>query len=281
MAFLDDQLPRYLIQRSNTIRHIVFTAFFALVFINIYAPFGVETHFQVSRVELFLYSSLFILCGIAVVALSRLLMYLYFRFRGLRYYEYLLWVAGEILIMALVYTFLSKYILKNPGDFMVMFGHNIRFTALVLLLPYSILWLYFAYREKNLKLSKESSAQLAQDGPSMVAFRDEKGNMKASIKKDLILYLEAADNYVFVHYMDQDKKKKFMIRNSLKNIEKEITGDWLLRSHRSYMVNFNRVKMIRREPNGLHLDLDTPEPISIPVSESYVSQVLAKFSSIT
>jgi hypothetical protein len=40
MPDLQKEIPAYLMLKSNIVRLILFTAFFALIFINVYAPFG-------------------------------------------------------------------------------------------------------------------------------------------------------------------------------------------------------------------------------------------------
>ena len=68
-------VPAYLNEKGNIIRLILFTALFALVFINIYAPFGADRWFDVNQLEFFTYSSLVILAGVLVVVISRIIMY--------------------------------------------------------------------------------------------------------------------------------------------------------------------------------------------------------------
>ena len=279
MTVLDRNIPGYLTEKSNIIRHILFTALFALVFINIYAPFGVDTWLQVSELRLLFYSSLIILTGMLVIVISRILMYHYCRRKGLSYPGYLAWVAGEIFFMAIVYTILIKAVVDDPREFLDIFKKSVLVTSLVLLLPYSMLWLYFALRDRNFQIQKliERSPE-PEVSPRMIPFYDEKGKLRFSVIPEHLLYLEAADNYVFVHYLDQDKKRKFMIRNSMKNILQSIPGNSLIQCHRSFLVNFDKVRIIRKEKDGLHLELDTADKLSLPVTKTYVEQVLKQFS---
>jgi hypothetical protein len=281
MTFLEKHIPRYLTEKNNIIRQIVFAAFFALVFINIYAPFGVTTWFNMTKLQLFFYSSLMILTGVMVVVLSRIIMYRYCKRKNLTYPGYIGWVAGEIFFMAMVYTILIKTVTDDPREFIEILKKTVEITALVLLLPYLILWLFFALREKNVQLKvleeiDAAESQLAR----MIPFYDEKGTLRFSIKRESFLFLEAADNYVTVNYLDGQKISRFMIRNSMKNISDNFPGTSLVRCHRSFMVNFDRVKIIRKEKDGLHLELDVPEKANIPVSKTYIQEVLNKFSAV-
>jgi hypothetical protein len=276
----DWTIPAYLTAKSNIVRHILFTALFALVFINIYAPFGVETWFRFTQLQLFFYSSLLILIGILVVVLSRILMYKHCKRKNLHMLSYLGWVAAEILTMAFVYTILLKYVVDDPRDLGTMFKKTVQVTALVLLLPYAMLWLYFALHEKNKLLARITNREDQSElGSRMIPFHDEKGDLKFSVKLEDLVYLEAADNYVNIYYADLEKLSRFMIRNTLKKILQSGALRELVRCHRSYAVNTRRIKLIRKEKDGLHLDMDHPEKISIPVSGTYAEAVLRRFSS--
>ena len=273
----DWKIPAYHTAKSNIVRHILFTALFALVFINIYAPFGVETWFRFTQLQLLFYSSLLILIGVLVVVISRVLMYHHCKKKALYLASYLAWVAAEILIMAFVYTILLKYIVDDPRDTITMLKKTVQVTALVLLLPYAMLWLYFALREKS-KLLARISDPTTEHFARMIAFHDEKGELKFSLKKEDLIYLEAADNYVVIYYSDQNKLSRFMIRNTLKKLLVEGPSSGLVRCHRSYAINPERIKIIRKEKDGLHLEMDHEQKISIPVSRTYITEVIRKFS---
>jgi DNA-binding LytR/AlgR family response regulator len=51
-----------------------------------------------------------------------------------------------------------------------------------------------------------------------------------------------------------------------------------MRCHRSYIVNFEKVKVIRKDRDGLKLELDNLSVADIPVSKTYVSSVMQTFS---
>jgi hypothetical protein len=44
------------------------------------------------------------------------------------------------------------------------------------------------------------------------------------------------------------------------------------------MVNFEKVKIMRKDKEGLQLELDIPTAIDIPVSRSYFEKVMSTFS---
>lgn len=117
------------------------------------------------------------------------------------------------------------------------------------------------------------------DVPEMYNFYDERGELKLSLKADALYYLEAADNYVKIHYAQAGKIHGLLIRNTLKNVEWRFRGKDLIRCHRSYIVNFGKVQMLRKEEGDVMLDFGDERLPNIPVSKSYQAVVIERFAS--
>lgn len=271
------KIPKYINQKGNIVRLVGFTALFALVFINIYKPFESSNWYPISKFMFFVYSSLIILTGVLVVILSRIIMYLTTKKRGISYIGYGLWVLGEIFFMSLFYA-MYTIIIKKGLDPIDAFKDSIVNTALVILLPYGALTLYFAWMDSKKRLAKlENGETIDNDKPKSISFKDEKGVLRLSVFTDNILYIESSDNYVIVHYENLGKHKKYLLRNTLKNIELYLEKSTVVRCHRSYLVNFSRVKVLRRTKEGLVLELDAENIPELPVSKSYQIKVSQKF----
>jgi hypothetical protein len=288
MLLWEKEIPEYFTDRRNIVSFVLFTAIFALVFINIYAPFGVDNWLNVTDFQLFFYSSIVILIGMLVIALSRLLMYLLSRKKSIRFGEYALWIFGEILSMAFVYTLIQRFFLHGQKDFMEIMRNTVRITAFIILLPYAIYWLYLSFKEKynlleKLSLTRPENNENTNERKnavnwSMIPFRDEKGILRFSVKQEDLLYLEAADNYVLIYYLDGEKQLKYMIRTTLKRIEQEFPAKNLVRCHRSYMINIDHVRTIRKEKEGLIINFESPVNITVPISKTYLDVFIRKLS---
>ena len=269
MGALSNKIPKYVYEKPNIVQLILLTALFALVFINIYKPFSSSNWYPVSELKFFLFSSLIILTGVLVVVISRICMFYYGRKHGITYGAYTVWIIIEVASMALFYTFYTLTL--NPErDWMGVFKESVINTSLVLLLPYFILHLYFSYQEKEkmLRLLEQTRADLSAQ-QSVFSFYDEKNDFKLSVKRNNLLYLESADNYVCIWYLNKGILSKFMLRNSLKAIEETLSDTHVLRCHRSFMVNFEQVKVIRREKDGIYLELGIDKVPDIPISKRY------------
>lgn len=276
---LQSKIPSFITEKGNIVRLIIFTASFALLFVNFYSPFGVRYWFNVTQWQMLFYSSLVILTGVLVVVLSRWLMFALSKYFTLNYLQFSVWVAAEVFLMALFYAIFEKIYFDDERQFGYLLKTSIQNTALVLLLPYSAIWLYFSYREKKHQLEQITLGNpLPDQTKNMIPFHDEKGILRLSVKKENLLYLESSDNYVNIYYLNKEKISKFLLRNTMKKMEELFQNAEIIRCHRSYMVNFEKVKIIRKDKDGLQLELDLQSAIDIPVSRSYFEKVMNTFS---
>ncbi|RHJ76305.1 LytTR family DNA-binding domain-containing protein [Parabacteroides sp. AM08-6] len=267
------RIPEYIYEKSNIVRLVLLTALFALIFINIYKPFSSSNWYPVSEFKFFVFSSLIILTGVLVVVISRIVMYYWGRKHGVTMSGYALWIVLEIFFMSMFYT-IYTLVLNPEREYLSAFKESAINTSLVLLLPYSVLHLYFSYKEKErqLRLLEEQKAETAVH-QTVFSFYDEKHELRLSVKRSNLLYIESADNYVCIWYLNKGVLTKFMLRNSLKAIEESLANTNVLRSHRSYMVNFDQVKVIRREKDGVYMELGVEGVPDIPISKTYSEKV--------
>jgi len=185
--------------------------------------------------------------------------------------------------MSLFYSLFSKFIPEQgmKRDFMEIFHKSTVNTSLVLLLPYAILWLYFSWRDKNSLLQKMATVDQGNVAlrKNLIAFTDEKGELRISIMLENLLYIDSSDNYVTIHYLNKSKLSHFLIRNSLKWMDENLTKDsQLVRCHRGFIVNLDKVKVLRKNKGGIIMELDVVNVPDIPVSATYYDSVMAKFS---
>lgn len=274
MNFLLRKIPSYLVDKQNVLQQISFTAIFALIFINIYAPFNAENWFNAGKAELFLYSSLYILAGMLVIVASRLVFIGLSRRTRINFLLYVFWIFMELLLLAGAYTVMDILILQNDMNPFEQFFRLLIVTLFVLAIPYALSWLYFSWLDQKRKL--EELADVTSDAYSsrnMINFYDETDRLRFSIHASDVLFIESTDNYVTVYVQDKDRMKKVMLRNTMKRLEKELEKTLIRRCHRSYMVNFENVKMVRLSGTSLFIYLDNADESRIPVSRTYTEKV--------
>jgi DNA-binding LytR/AlgR family response regulator len=72
------------------------------------------------------------------------------------------------------------------------------------------------------------------------------GKGETIIRRDDIECLEAARNYVTVSTAERD----FLVRNTLNKLEQQLAPGGIVRTHRSYLVNIDKIEEIRTTDSG-------------------------------
>lgn len=286
-------IPSYLMSKKNLILLMVFIFFFSLLFLNIYLPFNDEYLLlfwksnKISHTQRFFTILFIVLCGISILSLSRLVMYLLKNKIKITYLVYSIWLFGEILIMSILYALVIKIGLKDTRDFFDLAPHALFYITLIFFLPYLVSWLYLSLQDKKSHLARmiqmskyideENYFAIQPDKFNLIHFNDDKGTLRLSIKFNNLYYIESFDNYVNIYYENKGKIARFLLRRSLKSIEENYAEYPLVRCHRSYIVSIHKVKVLRKDKEGLFLDLDYLNLPDLPVSKTYAEQVIKLF----
>ncbi len=198
-------------------------------------------------------------------------------FKKQQYRWYILNELGYIIIcLLLIYTtcyFYNTYIVNNGGVaslkgwqyFMIYYG----LPFMPFLGP---LWLYFRNRFGKITLP-ESTMQ--KDITTTITGENKKESLTISVSD--FVYAQAQQNYVAIHYLENETLQKKMIRSTLSNVQKQMPDAWQV--HRSYLVNLAFAKTISGNSRKRELFL-TETPEAIPVSQKYY-EALQKRGSIS
>ena len=103
-----------------------------------------------------------------------------------------------------------------------------------------------------------------------------RGVLQLSVAKENLLYIESADNYICIWYMKGDLLKKKLMRITMKDVSEQLAETNIVRCHRSYMINLDLVKVMRREKENIFLELGVPNVKEIPISKTYGEAVLRR-----
>jgi len=88
------------------------------------------------------------------------------------------------------------------------------------------------------------------------------------ILADDLFFIESSDNYSTVFYKAGNTIQKEMLRSSLTRLESQINLPNIVRCHRSYIVNLDKVEKVTGNAQGYKLHLKSPE-LSVPVARKY------------
>ena len=108
---------------------------------------------------------------------------------------------------------------------------------------------------------------------------DNSGDLKLCVSASNLYYIESDDNYIVVWYTDsKGDLKRYMLRCRLKTVEESFRGSSLVRCHRKYIVNMDKVKVLRKEKDGNKGDLHQAPIAPIPITKTYSENVLSRFN---
>lgn len=286
------EIPGFLRAKYQLIATVTFTALFSVIFMLVSIPYSHNAWFRLGGSEAFAYTVAFFTIGLLVVIFSKVLMYKTRR-RPMNYLQYILWDIAEVVVICLLYTFFSvmgdKKGVIDLGEGLSaldVFLNSLVYCFVSLIIPYVIAGMYFALIDKNNTIRLMNYGNVVSDAPvapsdlQKITLFDNSGVLKLSVNLANLYYVESDDNYIIVWYTDSHNVlKQYMLRCRLKTVEESFKGSPLVRCHRKYIVNLDKVKVLRKERDGYELDLENDLIPPIPITKTYVANVLERFQS--
>lgn len=270
----DDWIAYFLQPKYRWLYVASVSGFFTLFMIG-FQPFGVTNHdpdFSISFAFIVLIFG-FGAAVAAVLALSEFVM------RPLvlpnpKQRGWISWLAFDYLLVATTVFLIYNYA-GNWHDFhwSSWFGF-IRDIAMVMSIP--VVGFVYYVRHQALAVRYVRLTAREQTPPSTRLLHLSSDNEKdvLSVAFGDLLYLRTQDNYVEVVYLDNGSQRSSLIRSTLKRME-SLADYALVRCHRSFAVNPDRVVGCQGNRHGLKLQLDGVDQ-PVPVSRAYTESVLQR-----
>lgn len=147
-------------------------------------------------------------------------------------------------------------------------------TSTVFVFPAVGIFFYFRFRS----LQQNYDAILTNfgdviDNKLMIHFKGEGVKDKISIAVADFIFAQAQDNYIEIHYLKNNSLSKYLIRSSLSALEDQLEHDFLVRCHRSFLINLYNVHSIKGNQKDLKINVAHSDAV-IPVSRTYVTTTL-------
>lgn len=262
------KINNIIVSGASTIVHSLVVPIFALIFAIYYKPYGLYEELLMPNAS-YAFNVTIIFCIILVtLSITRGWLYLIGKYRTVSRLGYLAWCVMESIVAALFGTLYVILMTKVPGAFFDIAGRSVLLMLATLVYPYSFLWLGIELYSKN----HEDSAPV--DESSLIRFHDEYQKLRLVIAQEAVLFIKSEDNYVQIHYLDQGRTKKFILRSSMRALEDKLSKHGLVRCHRSYFINPGHVKIVHRDSSGLIVaELKQDGFESIPISRKYHDEI--------
>ena len=261
ITFLNRPFP-YLDNLKYRLIHVGIIMAYSVFFMVVFQPFSFNSWLNMGW---------FGLAGLGIfgsipIAISQLLIRPLINIKTFRVKHFIIWFILELIFLT---VFMSLLYSDPDYNFLEDLKSTFEYTAKIAILPYSFSILIISL----IQINKEKSLKkvLTSEDIDLLSFKDEREQVKFSVKSNDILYIESTDNYVTLFFSNEDKVNKQMIRTSLKRIEDTKLSLKLLRCHRSFMVNIDNVLWMRKEGRNFVLKVKSIDSF-IPVSRSYIPQ---------
>jgi hypothetical protein len=258
------KIPASLLSVAMMLLHIFALPVFFLGFILIYDSYWIDEFLRVHG-DMTIFNTLMLTCIlVGIMCASRIPMTVFRTRLPLSWWKYGLWSFGELFLFS---CFAALYMALVYGDYgyFPALGECLRLSFATLSYPYIMFALLFA-------VIRPDEDTVAEE--DLVRFADNTGRLKLVIAHDVILYIEAQENYVSIHYMEGEKMKEYSLRQSMRGIEDIMDKHGIIRCQRSYFVNPRHVKVLRRDKEGfIQAELDIANSKPVPVSPKYYEQL--------
>jgi DNA-binding LytR/AlgR family response regulator len=242
--------------------------FFIAVFLIVFKPFGINNWQDPNKI--------YYLLGFGLItALSSLFLKLVITPAFPAYFNEAKWTVGRkiasILLLLLIITtgnalFLSS--LLNKAFSLQNFLWNLTSVVLIGIFPISFgVISNYIYQLKKYK--KPVAVKVHEENiPEILTFVAENEKDTFEVAQRDLLFIESADNYTVINYVESGQLKKELLRSSLTRLEKQVESESIVRCHRSFIVNLNKVEDVTGNAQGYKFHLQAPEVI-VPVARKY------------
>lgn len=253
---------------AATFIHSIVIPVFVLVFTLYYRPYGIFDILDMENAS-FTFNMTIMFCIILVsLSITRGWLYLLGKYKSISAPVYLIWSLGEILVASLFCSLYFVLMSKEMHPFYEVAGASFMRLVTTSIYPYAFIWLGFELYSRN----QEDAAP--SDDSSLIRFYDEYKKLRLVIAPEAVIFIKSEDNYVQIHYVDQGRTRKFVLRSSMRALEDNLSKHGLVRCHRSYFINPAYIKIVHRDSAGLIVaELNQDGYESIPISRKYQDAV--------
>lgn len=274
-------VPKQVLQRKFLLRSVLFVSLFSMLFMSLYQPsFGFSTtwfgfhSWKQTGVTMFFYA-----VAISTLIISKLLLFNFSRGHSVTGRRMIVWHIVEFLAIATEYYIFSVSFKLGSVEIPELLFRIPLCVALILAIPYSIIWFYAQYKanKEELELFKIThKREIIESDHRLIQFRDSQGKHKMSLSEDSIFYIESQDNYVQIFYDLEGKLSSYLLRCSTQKIEEDLAGTSIVRCRRSFLVNTAKIVRWGKERGHFTVTLDHPSGKTITVTPAYYRTILTQ-----
>lgn len=260
-----NKFPSIMTALRGNLSFVVALPLFWLSFVLLYQPQMWVKLLDMETASLNFNATIIMCILLGVVLISRGILLAVHNTLRMNWSRIIQWELCEVLAMSMFAALYVTLMYHGEYPYFHVVGKCLYALLLTMIYPYVVLNLAFAY-------VGEKEKEVYDD--SLMRFVDNTQKLKLMIASSAVLYVEADENYVHVRYIEGERVKDYPLRTSMKSLEELMQKHGLLRCQRSYYINPNHIKVLRRDKEGMiSAELDVANQKSIPVSPKYYETV--------
>jgi hypothetical protein len=252
------------------------TGFFVGIFLIYFEPFGINSLHIPNKIS--------ILSGYGFITTATML-FLYFIVPKIspNYFKEENWTVGrEIFFFMLNVTLIALFnIIYSVSTFSLGFNsyaifNMVGYTFILGIFPtVGIVFSNYIYYLKQYSTPPQPTFvnEQKQSSELVLVAENEKDTLKFSTLS--LLYIESSDNYSTVVFLKDEHIFKELIRSSLTRLEGQIQIKSIVRCHRSFIVNLDKVVKVSGNAQGFKFHLKEIDFV-VPVARKY-SEIVHQF----
>lgn len=159
----------------------------------------------------------------------------------------------------------------NLATFFDSFSRAVLIGLIPVLIP-SLLNIRYVYTPEIFREFQLEGKKINEEkSEGLINIESKAKKEELSFLPDEFVYAESEGNYVVFHLIKQDKLIEIIIRNSINEIEQQLSViPYFMRSHRAYIINLKRVISTKGNSLGYQVKLKGTNKV-IPVSRAKTS----------
>jgi DNA-binding LytR/AlgR family response regulator len=283
------EITPFFTQKTSISHFLILTVFFAVLIVVFGEPTGLlafttQSSYIIPQLQI----AFTTVAGLLTLIASRIFLAILASRHDVTPTGILIWILVELIVIIAVLCFVLWQVSGGGRLTLAPLAGDLLLGLIAIeAMPYVISFLIYRLREEEREvqrlqelLDQNQSQEILVAGPlgeRTINFYDRGKRLVFSTAGKNVLYIEAADNYVNIHYLNEGHEDTFILHNTLKEMERQLADTSLLRCHRGYMVNIDNVKLLRKEGISLILELSGSSK-NIPVTKTYASTVTERLA---
>jgi DNA-binding LytR/AlgR family response regulator len=153
-------------------------------------------------------------------------------------------------------------------------------TLIILLKQYALLKKYGASAAQLDQQIQYNDAKKIGKASTLITVYGESQRESVSFPLDDFRFISAADNYIKLHFIKDNKLANEVLRNSLKKLSEQfLQYEQVFRCHRTYIVNLSAVNQVTGNAQGYKLHLKGVDE-SVPVSRNLNKELTTRLKTV-